>query len=151
MFNCSPSVLHTCLTFYFSSPSFPAVDGSLRIERSKTNGSRGSGVVAPKKPARCLETLQPQEIKYTAFIKESIKAISDVLIQPVDSKRRRVTVPSGQRDADTQINQGVLENLICPSLSSQSKVILGCVAPEFHRPIKIKQLIRSPSDATAWC
>lgn len=97
MLNFSPSVLHACLTFCFSSPSFPAVDGSLRIERSKTNSSRGSGVVAPKKPARCLEALQPREIKYTVFIKDSVKAIFDVLIQPVDSKRRKVTVSSGRR------------------------------------------------------
>lgn len=57
--------------------------------------------------------LQPQKIKYAVFIKDSIKAIFDVLIQPVDSKRQKVTVPSGQRDdeedADTQINRGVLE------------------------------------------
>lgn len=95
--NMSDVSCHTCLTFYFSSPAYPAVDGSLRIERSKTNSSRGSGVVAPKKPARCPEALQPREIKYTVFIKDSIKAVFDVLIQPVDSKRRKVTVSSGQR------------------------------------------------------
>ncbi|XP_041797447.1 synaptotagmin-like protein 2 isoform X2 [Chelmon rostratus] len=39
-----------------------ALDGSLRIERSKTPSSRGSDVVGPPKPARCLEALQPQEI-----------------------------------------------------------------------------------------
>ncbi|XP_075892438.1 uncharacterized protein sytl2b isoform X4 [Nelusetta ayraudi] len=37
------------------------LDGSLRIERSKMNRSRGSDVVPPKKPARCLEAVQPQE------------------------------------------------------------------------------------------
>ncbi|GAA6225718.1 synaptotagmin-like protein 2 [Lates japonicus] len=39
-----------------------SLDGSLRIERSKTTSSRGSDIVAPPKPARCLEVLQPQEI-----------------------------------------------------------------------------------------
>ncbi|KAK9521010.1 hypothetical protein VZT92_020855 [Zoarces viviparus] len=38
------------------------LDGSLRIERSKTASSRGSDIAAPPKPARCLEALQPQEI-----------------------------------------------------------------------------------------
>ncbi|XP_030263737.1 synaptotagmin-like protein 2 isoform X2 [Sparus aurata] len=38
-----------------------ALDGSLRIERSKTPSSRGSDAPPPK-PARCLEALQPQEI-----------------------------------------------------------------------------------------
>uniref|UniRef100_A0A3B4TD96 Synaptotagmin-like protein 2 n=1 Tax=Seriola dumerili TaxID=41447 RepID=A0A3B4TD96_SERDU len=38
------------------------LDGSLRIERSKTPSSRGLDIVAPPKPARCLEALQPQEI-----------------------------------------------------------------------------------------
>ncbi|KAM7399182.1 hypothetical protein PAMP_018469 [Pampus punctatissimus] len=37
------------------------LDGSLRIERSKTPSSRGSDIVAPPKPARCLEAIQPQE------------------------------------------------------------------------------------------
>uniref|UniRef100_A0A8D3A7Z5 Synaptotagmin-like protein 2 n=1 Tax=Scophthalmus maximus TaxID=52904 RepID=A0A8D3A7Z5_SCOMX len=35
-------------------------DGSLRLEKSRTPSSRGSGAVAPPKPARCLATLQPQ-------------------------------------------------------------------------------------------
>ncbi|XP_074536579.1 uncharacterized protein sytl2b [Halichoeres trimaculatus] len=34
---------------------------SPRVERSKTPSSQGSDIVAPPKPARCLETLQPQE------------------------------------------------------------------------------------------
>ncbi|XP_076590340.1 synaptotagmin-like protein 2 isoform X4 [Chaetodon auriga] len=38
-----------------------ALDGSLRIERSKTPSSRGSDIVGPPKPARCLESLQPPE------------------------------------------------------------------------------------------
>ncbi|XP_070825715.1 synaptotagmin-like protein 2 isoform X2 [Chaetodon trifascialis] len=38
------------------------LDGSLRIERSKTPSSRGSDIVGPPKPARCLESLQPAEI-----------------------------------------------------------------------------------------
>ncbi|KAK5868776.1 hypothetical protein PBY51_009758 [Eleginops maclovinus] len=37
-------------------------DGSLRIERSKTPSCRGSDIVAPPKPARCLEALQSQEM-----------------------------------------------------------------------------------------
>ncbi|XP_071353003.1 synaptotagmin-like protein 2 isoform X2 [Trachinotus anak] len=41
------------------------LDGSLRIERSKTPGSRGSEVVAPPKPSRCLDALQPKEINDT--------------------------------------------------------------------------------------
>uniref|UniRef100_A0A8C4H1S0 Synaptotagmin-like 2b n=1 Tax=Dicentrarchus labrax TaxID=13489 RepID=A0A8C4H1S0_DICLA len=40
----------------------PVLDGSLRIERSKAPSSRGSDIVAPPKPARCLEALQPQDI-----------------------------------------------------------------------------------------
>ncbi|XP_074498432.1 uncharacterized protein sytl2b isoform X1 [Sebastes fasciatus] len=40
----------------------PGLDGSLRSERSRTPSSRGSDIVAPPKPARCLEALQPQEI-----------------------------------------------------------------------------------------
>ncbi|XP_039986035.1 synaptotagmin-like protein 2 isoform X3 [Xiphias gladius] len=39
-----------------------SLDGSLRIERPKTPSGRGSEVVAPPKPARCLEALQPKEI-----------------------------------------------------------------------------------------
>ncbi|XP_023120877.3 synaptotagmin-like protein 2 isoform X1 [Amphiprion ocellaris] len=37
-------------------------DGSLRLDRSKTPSSRGSENVAPVKPARCWEGLQPPEI-----------------------------------------------------------------------------------------
>ncbi|KAM7412937.1 hypothetical protein PAMA_020364 [Pampus argenteus] len=37
------------------------LEGSLRIERSKTPSSRGSDIVAPPKPARCLESIHPQE------------------------------------------------------------------------------------------
>ncbi|XP_044057880.1 synaptotagmin-like protein 2 isoform X2 [Siniperca chuatsi] len=43
-------------------PRKAGLDGSLRIERSKTPSSQGSDIVAPPKPARSLETLQPQEI-----------------------------------------------------------------------------------------
>ncbi|XP_038550040.1 synaptotagmin-like protein 2 isoform X1 [Micropterus salmoides] len=43
-------------------PRKAGLDGSLRIERSKAPSSRGSDIVAPPKPARCLESLQPQEI-----------------------------------------------------------------------------------------
>lgn len=39
-----------------------SLDGSLRLERSKTPSGRSSDIVAPQKPARCLEALQPQEL-----------------------------------------------------------------------------------------
>ncbi|XP_028275203.1 synaptotagmin-like protein 2 isoform X2 [Parambassis ranga] len=38
-------------------------EGSLRTDRSRTSSSRGSDVLGPPKPARCLEALQPQETK----------------------------------------------------------------------------------------
>ncbi|XP_042343070.1 synaptotagmin-like protein 2 isoform X2 [Plectropomus leopardus] len=38
------------------------LDGSLRMERSKTPSSQGSDGVPPPKPARCFEGLQPQKI-----------------------------------------------------------------------------------------
>ncbi|KAM4566270.1 uncharacterized protein sytl2b isoform 2-T2 [Odontesthes bonariensis] len=40
----------------------PGLDGSLRLDRSKSPSSRGSDIVAPPKPARCLEAQLPQEI-----------------------------------------------------------------------------------------
>ncbi|KAI4815732.1 hypothetical protein KUCAC02_005867 [Chaenocephalus aceratus] len=43
-------------------PRKAGLDGSLRIERSKTPSSRGLDIVAPPKPARCLEELQLQEM-----------------------------------------------------------------------------------------
>lgn len=46
----------------------PAADGSLKTEGSKTPTSQGSDVVAPAKPARCLEILEQQAIKYTQFL-----------------------------------------------------------------------------------
>ncbi|XP_041850021.1 synaptotagmin-like protein 2 isoform X2 [Melanotaenia boesemani] len=42
-----------------------SLDGSLRIDRSKSPSSRGSDIVAPLKPARCSEAPQPQEINDT--------------------------------------------------------------------------------------
>ncbi|KAM9733946.1 uncharacterized protein sytl2b isoform 2-T2 [Menidia menidia] len=38
------------------------LDGSFRRDRSKSPSGRGSDAVAPPKPARCLETPQPQEM-----------------------------------------------------------------------------------------
>ncbi|KAJ4935788.1 hypothetical protein JOQ06_017316 [Pogonophryne albipinna] len=43
-------------------PRKAGLDGSLRIERSKTPSSRGLDIVSPPKPARCLEELQLQEM-----------------------------------------------------------------------------------------
>ncbi|KAK1899864.1 Synaptotagmin-like protein 2 [Dissostichus eleginoides] len=43
-------------------PRKAGLDGSLRIERSKTPSNRGLDIVAPPKPARCLEALQLQEM-----------------------------------------------------------------------------------------
>ncbi|XP_013867861.1 synaptotagmin-like protein 2 [Austrofundulus limnaeus] len=37
------------------------VDVSPRLDRSRSPGSRDSGVLAPPKPARCFETSEPQE------------------------------------------------------------------------------------------
>ncbi|MEQ2236525.1 hypothetical protein ILYODFUR_013748 [Ilyodon furcidens] len=42
-----------------------SLDGSLRLERTKTSISRGSDVVCPPKPERCFQSSQPQEMKYT--------------------------------------------------------------------------------------
>ncbi|XP_059187166.1 uncharacterized protein LOC131969951 [Centropristis striata] len=43
-------------------PRKAGLDGSLRMERSKTPSSRGSDTGPPPKPARCWDALQPQEI-----------------------------------------------------------------------------------------
>ncbi|XP_070685533.1 uncharacterized protein sytl2b [Pempheris klunzingeri] len=42
------------------------LEGSLRIERSRTPTSRSSDIAPPPKPARCLEAQQPQEINSDA-------------------------------------------------------------------------------------
>ncbi|XP_047248358.1 synaptotagmin-like protein 2 isoform X2 [Girardinichthys multiradiatus] len=39
-----------------------SLDGSLRLERTKTSSSRGSDVVSPPKPERCFQSSQPQEM-----------------------------------------------------------------------------------------
>uniref|UniRef100_UPI0037E818A9 synaptotagmin-like protein 2 n=1 Tax=Semicossyphus pulcher TaxID=241346 RepID=UPI0037E818A9 len=48
-------------------PRKAGLDGSPKIERSRPPSSQGSDIVAPPKPARCLEALQPQENKYTTL------------------------------------------------------------------------------------
>lgn len=53
-------------SYKLCSVSLLAADGSLRMERTKTPGCQGSAPATPPKPARCLEALQPQQIKYTS-------------------------------------------------------------------------------------
>ncbi|XP_028320299.1 uncharacterized protein sytl2b isoform X2 [Gouania willdenowi] len=111
-----------------------SLDGSIRLERSKTSGSRSSDIVAPQKPERSFQALQVEDIMQASICQS---AVSNIEKENRGSSAHTPKTPRRNPFNRTSISFIELhENIIDQSGRQEQEPVVTVITTESTSPLR---------------